>query len=210
MGDSLQVSSIIVLNPQDYFFELVEESCVKLNSDLKEPSRRYLSRLLEFYLDARNLHDPQVNELGERQPTMLSEMLLQSQHLGPAARFELLKKLGDRTLYVSGFFSESLNRKIIDIDFYKDIGETAYYSLSNSVREEELSFVFRNLSAKFTQHSDVLNYISEKTQFNQKDDLMRLYEKYVLTGSQFSKDKLQSLGVIPPQTEVLKRTKQDD
>jgi hypothetical protein len=45
-------------------------------------------------------------------------------------RYSLLKHLGDQSLFVSGFFGDSLKRKIIDVDYYISMGSQAYGCLS--------------------------------------------------------------------------------
>src|SRR5262249_41832823 len=48
----------------------------------------------------------------------------------PTERFQLLKTVGDRSLYVSGFFPDSFKRKMIDIDYYIAMGKLAYSHVS--------------------------------------------------------------------------------
>ena len=41
-----------------------------------------------------------------------------------------LRYLGDFSLFTSGFFSDSLSRRAVDVDYYVSMGEFAYGSLS--------------------------------------------------------------------------------
>ena len=41
-------------------------------------------------------------------------------------RFRILKKLGDYALYISGYFSDSLQGKAVDVDYYIAMGSNAY------------------------------------------------------------------------------------
>ena len=59
-----------------------------------------------------------------------------AQNSEPIVRFELLKKLGDRSLYISGFFADSLQRKVVDVDYYAEMGGVAYGALADSAVEE--------------------------------------------------------------------------
>ena len=43
-----------------------------------------------------------------------------------------LRSLGDFSLFMSGFFSDSFRRSLVDVDYYKSMGEYAYGSLSRS------------------------------------------------------------------------------
>jgi hypothetical protein len=36
-----------------------------------------------------------------------------------------LRRVGDASLFISGFFADSLNRSLVDVDYYIDLGERA-------------------------------------------------------------------------------------
>ena len=50
----------------------------------------------------------------------------------PEVKRAALRRLGDVCLMVTGFFPDSLNKKIVDIDYYSDMGGAAYWQLSQS------------------------------------------------------------------------------
>src|SRR5215470_2075204 len=41
-----------------------------------------------------------------------------------------LRRIGDASLFISGYFSDSLRRKLVDVDYYVSIGGHAYTALS--------------------------------------------------------------------------------
>ena len=41
-----------------------------------------------------------------------------------------LRQVGDHSLFISGFFADSLNRSLVDVDYYIQLGECAYGSLA--------------------------------------------------------------------------------
>ena len=73
-----------------------------------------------------------------------------------------LRSIGDFSLFMSGFFSDSFTRAAVDIDYYKSMGEYAYGSLSRS-DDDAFADVFGELSRKFVGFVDVLADISEHT-----------------------------------------------
>ena len=94
-------------------------------------------------------------------------------------RFErraTLKEIGDASLFISGFFSDSLRRKLVDVDYYVTIGEHAYQALSR-FDTDTFSPVFAELGDKFPAFVDVLNEVSERTACTSNADLLRLYER---------------------------------
>src|SRR6185295_9271429 len=81
-----------------------------------------------------------------------------------------LKRIGDCALFVSGFFSDSLNRKLVDVDYYISIGGCAYSALSR-VETDTFASVFAELGEKFVGFVDVLSEISERTSCSSNADL---------------------------------------
>jgi len=107
-----------------------------------------------------------------------------------------LKQIGDLALFVSGFFSDSLHRKVVDIDYYVSIGGCAYTALSR-FETDTFSPVFAELATKFVGFVDVLSEVSERTSCASNADLLRLYERWLRTGSQRSGQLLVERGVVP-------------
>ena len=110
----------VLISSEGYFAEVVEEACQKRKVQAPKAARNYLVNMLEHYLDARNLFEVDVNEVtGQRKEYTLAELYLLANQSELPEKQGLLKKLGDRSLYISGFFGDSLNRKIVDIDYYE-------------------------------------------------------------------------------------------
>lgn len=107
--------------------------------------------------------------------------------------------MGDTSLYVSGFFSESLQRKLVDVDYYIQMGGAAYSQLARYFRSSPDSIVFGDvygeLGLKFGRFVDVLAEISETT-MSGNQGLVHLYEKWLRTGSEWTERRLRAQGVI--------------
>jgi hypothetical protein len=97
---------------------------------------------------------------------------------------------------VSGFFADSLRRKLVDVDYYANIGGVAYQALSRH-ETDTLSPVFAELAAKFIAFVDVLTEVSERSSCASNMDLLRLYERWLKTGSRHSGQLLVERGVVP-------------
>ena len=88
------------------------------------------------------------------------------------------------------------NRKLVDVDYYVSIGGCAYNALSR-VETDTFSPVFAELGEKFVGFVDVLSEVSERTSCASNADLLRLYEKWLKTGSRRSGQLLVERGVVP-------------
>jgi hypothetical protein len=107
-----------------------------------------------------------------------------------------LRQVGDLSLFISGFFADSLTRSLVDIDYYIQLGEYAYACLA---RQGDAAFadVFDELAEKFPAFVDVLGEVSEQTALTSNSDLLRLYERWLRTKSRRSGDLLAARGIVP-------------
>lgn len=185
---------IVLASPREFFVDRVESAIKRLKFEPLVLSRKYLVDLLEHFMFAKNLFTEDAD--GRLRRDSLAEMYLKAQNSPPTIRADLLKKLGDSSLYISGFFGDSLTRKIVDIDYYVEMGGVAYGTLAHSTTDEDLSQVFSEFSTRFPQFVDVLTFISQDTQVQSDADLLRLYNRYLATGSRLAEEQLVEKGLL--------------
>jgi hypothetical protein len=176
--------------PAEYFKELVEGALVRQHIDAADLTEYYLVNLLCQYvrLDAR----PDLLEHGQPLAIRLARAL----DSGGSEQRSRLRSLGDFSLFMSGFFSDSFKRRLVDIDYYKSMGEYAYGSLSRA-DDDAFAEVFGELARKFVGFMDVLSDISERTALASSTDVLRLYERWLRTGSERDGQRLVERGILP-------------
>jgi hypothetical protein len=112
-----------------------------------------------------------------------------------------LQRIGDISLFVAGFFGESLARRQVDIDYYVRMGGSAYGSLSDrvrgSVRGQVFTAVFAELASKFQDFVDVLTEVRDESRGSDDVDILRLYDVWLKTGSKRAERALRRLGIEP-------------
>lgn len=205
-----QISSAgLFISPGDFFKDLVREGFAQRKLETYPHVESYLVHLLQHYLDAKNLFDPDFDESGRRIPKTLAEMYLSANSAeDQTVKVELLKKLGDRSLYMSGFFGESLQRKIVDVDYYVNMGGVAYATLASCVREDTNAKVYSTISRRFIDFVDVLTYISHSSFIKSNESVLRLYDRYMTTGSELAREKLAEMGMLPLNQDQVKKGRQ--
>lgn len=186
----------LLTSPEEFFRDAVNEAFEKRKVETLPVVKNYVVGLLSKYILTERLSRD-----------TLAEMYLRANSSEKTIRIELLQQLGDTSLYISGFFGDSLQRKIVDIDYYIEMGEVAYSSLSSVVERDASARVFGEMSQKFVAMVDVLSYISQKSSADTNMNLLRLYEKYLKTGSDLAKDQILNKGLSLPSA-VIKKTKQ--
>jgi hypothetical protein len=132
---------------------------------------------------------------GARADEALGVRLVKALAAEGAKQRDELRHVGDLSLFISGFFSDSLNRRLVDVDYYIQLGEHAYASLAR--RDGRFGDVFDELSGKFVAFVDVLSEVSEHSAITSNSDLLRLYEKWLRTKSRRSGDLLVARGIVP-------------
>lgn len=154
----------------------------------------YLVDLLNHYLFTANLFQEE-DASGKRTRETLAEMMLRAANSPQKQRYDLLKKLGDSALYMSGFFADSFQRKVIDVDYYMDMGASAYCSLSKEMYEDTFAKMYMEIAQKFNLFVDVFMLMSRKTIGADEDNILRLMEIQVKTGSPLAQDLLIEKGI---------------
>ncbi len=184
----------IVSDAKGFFSEIVGQAMQQRKLRAEPLVRHYLVELLTTYMLTSNLYE--VDENGKTKQDTLAETLLKAWQAEPPLRREMLKKLGDTSLYISGFFGDSLRRKLVDVDYYAEIGGVAYGSLAGLMADEEYSLVYKDFSKRFMEYVDVLTYISQQSSIQSDKDLLRLYDRYLSTGSSLARDQLIEQGLL--------------
>jgi hypothetical protein len=186
----------LVAQPQDYFRELVTETLERQHVSIQPETEFYLVNLLNQFMKTDRLYPRDGEGAVREEPLalMVKEALEQ-----PAVQAQslLFRQVGDVSLYVAGFFQESLTRKLVDVDYYIDMGGTAYQQVASRTPEEALRALYGELSEKFARFVEVLAEISDKTSTRTEKDLLRLYELWMRTGSERAAKALQEAGIIP-------------
>ena len=176
--------------PAEYFKELIESALARQHVHAGEFTSYYLVNLLCQFVrpESRGPFADDADPLAIRLTRAL-------QTAGPEQRARL-RSLGDFSLFMSGFFPDSLGRRPVDVDYYVSMGEYAYGSLSRH-DDDAFSDVFGELARKFVGFMDVLADVSERTALTSSTDLLRLYEKWLRTGSTRDGQKLVDRGIVP-------------
>lgn len=91
-----------LVSTKDFFNDVVQEAIVARKMTTFPLAQNYLVSILENYIHTNNLFDAQTED-GKLTRETLAETFLKAQNSNSTVKIELLKKLGDVSLYVSGF-----------------------------------------------------------------------------------------------------------
>ena len=181
----------------EYFKQQVEAACERQKLFPQPLTSYYIVTLLDDFTHLGN--SPSTEALTSREP--LGIRLARALQRGGSDQRAALKQVGDLSLFISGFFSDSLRRSLVDVDYYVSIGGYAYGSLGATT--DVLSPIYAELADKFSNCVDVLAEVSERASLTSDSDVLRLYEKWIRTGSRRNGELLAEKGIVPNETAIL-------
>jgi hypothetical protein len=126
----------------------------------------YIGSLLETFSQVSQLHHSDTIE--NRAHEYISDMLIALQRMTREQAFLLRAHIGNYSLFVSGIFHESAQRRHQrggpDLRFYEEIGRTNYQMVASheTAKRCELNDVFENLAEQFHGVRVALNDLSDR------------------------------------------------
>ncbi len=189
---------LIHSNLRHFFLDSVSQALKNQHTEADAATVVYIVNLLTCFTRSENFFEqssdkPALKPLALHYHDALSAQSELEKHME-------LQRLGDVALFVSGIFSQSLANKPVGLDYYINMGGSAYAYLADisdrQFNDSAFSDIFTELSDKFVMFVDALNEVSEGIQTSSDTDLLRLHEIWLQTGSQRAKKILQQKGLL--------------
>lgn len=180
-----------------FFGEVVEDALRARRVDATDGATQYLVGLLTDYAHP----DNRAGEALERPLTLLLDEALRS--VDPGERFERLRTIGDGILYGCGFFGDHFEARGVEPKYLHGLGTRAYGAASSMLRpraDESGQDLFAELARNFALFVDVLAEVADATIAMGNESsrgLLRVYERWLRTGSERLATALTSRGVMP-------------
>jgi hypothetical protein len=187
-----------VSNLVEFFRDGFAQALAHQHVSLDDHTSHYVVSLLSDY--ARTEVSHRDLRPGQRWVS-LSELFARASAAGTSAEREaLLQRLGDISLFMSGFFAHGFERRLVDVDYHIAMGGRAYGTLAAapiSGPRRMLCGVFGELARKFQPVVDAIGEIGDAARVWAPNDVLRLYELWLKTGSHRARGVLRRLGVAP-------------
>ncbi len=182
-----------------FFRELVDDALKAQGSQATGAAESYVVALLADYakpdqLSGETLHRPLT--------LLLDEAMRRSGH----ERFERLRSLGDGVLYVSGFFGDHLETRGVELDYVSTLGARAYDGAAAMLRgasaqeQSAAPDLFAELAENFRMFVELVSRVAERLYAQSActhGSVLKLYERWMKTGSDALADALAAQGVMP-------------
>ena len=166
--------------PMEYFREKVNTAVEELHVDVDEIVVFYLVNLLsEFHKIEKITLDIEPKADEEALSILLEKALFSNQN----EQIKRFKHLGDFSLFISGFFPDSIYKRLVDHKFYMSVGSIAYNQLADIMRTKAQSKTFwvlyKELAKNFSAFVDVLSEVSGKSMSHSSNYILKVYERWL-------------------------------
>ncbi len=202
MSEGVSAGTVLaVANLREFFHDSVQTALRKQRVAVDDHTEHYVVNVLTMFARSEELYENTPEGVRLRP---LAHMLAEaSTAQSSQQRDETLRRLGDVSLFIAGFFAQSFARKLVDVDYHIAMGGRAYGTLAEnmrgSMRGQAFAAIFLELAGKFQRLVDVLNEVAEMAYTHTDKDILRMYEIWMKTGSPRAFSILQRLGVAPVQ-----------
>lgn len=197
MSDPKTPTIDLASNVTDFFGSAVSDAIRARGYETTDAAEAYMVALLSDYTKPGQLGEETLS----RPLTLLLDEAMQAS--GPE-RFERLRVLGDGVLYVSGFFGEHLETRGVERGYMSTLGACAYENASAMLRHRDKDRsapdLFSELAEKFRMFVSLLADVAESLRARSaRTDgaVVKLYERWLRTGSSTLEDALLSRGMVP-------------
>jgi hypothetical protein len=190
---------IPIANLREFFRDSIDDALANQQVRVDDQTAHYVVNMLTLFARSEALYERTPEGVRLRPLAAMLHDALESRTA--RERDAVLQRIGDVALFIAGFFAESLSRRSVPVDYYIAMGGNAYGSLHESVRNtargRAIGQVFEELAHKFQSMVRVLGEVSDATRTATDQDLVRLYEVWLRTGSSRAARRLRKLGVYP-------------
>jgi len=187
---------------EKYFLDACHDVSCKQGIQMSESLTQYLASMLRRFVSSANFFEPETDPYTKKTKNAIPAVgtkLLEANALGSFEQLVEMQQVGDLSLFTSGFFNKTLDRRMLDMDFYSAIGGQAYQragQIRNSISKEQALNVYFELSEKFLGLSEILSELSDQRYLNSQKDQLRLYEKWLSTGNPRIQRMLREVGIM--------------
>ena len=188
-----------VTNLREFFRDSIDSAIDSQGASVDTHTSHYVVNLLTLFARSDELYEDDGDSYGVKPLALMFADAATADSLHQ--RSSSLQRIGDVALFTAGFFSDGLADAAVDIDYYINMGGTAYDSLSDEIqgtlRGEALTHVYRELARKFSVLVDVLHEVRDGSRHSSDADVLRTYEVWRKTGSTRAAKILKDNGVVP-------------
>lgn len=174
MADNANSSIILGESLRGYFYQSLSEINKKSLCPVPEETIYYSSEVLTNYSSVENLFEMSDGQVREK---ILGMKLLEASKLSSDQKKREYKEIADTALFLTGYFSKSIDSKLFDSKYYIQIGRTAYENMNTlSPKCYDIPSFYKMMSTCFESLTKIMTIFGEHNhaKLDSQDELMNL------------------------------------
>jgi hypothetical protein len=193
--DSDAKKIILSASLQGYFFEGLLALNKKSLCPVPESVIFYSSDVLDKFTLSQDFFEVSNGKVREK---ILGTKLLEATQLPREEQNRVYKEVGDMSLMVCGYFAESVNKKIIDIQYYAQLGKMAYGHLNNIVPTLlDIPSFYSTVASSFEPLTTLMSILASTSRSEDQNVIF----KRVMKSEPMSDIEMLSGGIVPSRTD---------
>jgi hypothetical protein len=186
---------ILSASLQGFFFEGLLEINKKSLCPVPESLLYYSSDVLNKFSLSQDFFETSDGRVREK---ILGTKLLEATLLPREEQKRVYKEVADMSLIVCGYFSESVNRKIVDTTYYAQLGKMAYGHLNNVIPTFlDIPCFYQMVSTSFESMTTLLTLLAQRS----RGEDNRLIFKKILRNEEVSEKEMLLNGILHQRTD---------
>lgn len=180
---------------QGFFFEGLNDLNKKSLCPVPESIIFYSSEVLDKFALSQDFFEVSEGKVREK---LLGMKLLEAMQMNREEQRKTYKEVADMSLLVCGYFSESVNKKIVDTHYYAQLGKMAYGHLNNVTPTFlDIPCFYSMVSTCFESMTTLMSNFATKNRYGSDNEL--IFRKLMKSEPVSEKELLVS-GIISPGT----------
>lgn len=161
---------ILQTNLKGYFFEGLNSLNKKSLCPVPESVIFYSSDVLDKFALSQDFFEVSDGKVREK---ILGIKLLEATQMSRDDQRRVYKEVADMSLMVCGYFAESTNKKLVDTNYYAQIGKTAYSHLdSMSPRFLDIPSFYQMFATCFESMTTLMSILASESRQGVENNLI--------------------------------------
>jgi hypothetical protein len=192
----MQRKIILSTNLKGFFFDGLSELNKKSLCPVPEAVIYYSSDVLDKFALSQDFFE--TSDEGRVREKILGMKLLEATQFSRDEQKKVYKEVGDMSLMVCGYFSQSVNNKIIDSQYYAQLGKMAFSHLNNVTPTFlDIPSFYGMVATCFESLTTLMTILATKDNAGTENNLIF---KKILKNEPVSEKEMLASGVLKPLT----------
>ncbi len=182
MNNSRPKEIITVPSLQTYFFDILSDFNKKAPCPIPQEIIYYSSDVLNKFALAQDYYDQRDGKMREK---ILGTKLLEATQVSREEQKRIYKDVGDTALFLCGYFAESTTKKLVDANYYSQLGRSAYQNLNGVVPNFfDIPCFYSMLSTSFGVMVELISKVASIDRFGEENHLK--YSRILVAGGEMT------------------------